>query len=99
MLQCPLQVDIRRVPLLVNAVIKLHNFCLSWGDDGMFREDEISSSAGPRGVTVDGQGDTILHWLNDSTGRSADTSNSSRREELADFFESGRNGVVNLEQE
>jgi len=96
-LQSPLQVDVRRVPPLLRAIIKLHNFCISWGEDDGFHEEEVRVQGDPTQVPVDEEGlATITQWLNDTSGSCTDTTCSGRRDELADYFAYGSNLVSHL---
>lgn len=84
MLKQPLACAVWSVPLLMTALIKLNNFCLSHGDDGEWVEDEQRWGSAAR-VPIDEHGHTIKRFCNTEVSAPIKCGNTQRREELADW--------------
>lgn len=85
MLRQPLACAVGSVPLLMTAIIKLNNFCLSHGDDGDWVEDEQRYGSAAQ-VPIDELGRTINAFSNTEVSAPIRSGSSTqRREELANF--------------
>lgn len=89
------------VAVLISVIIKLHNFCLSWGDDDGFSEQEAISGGDPSSVPISGKQTTVSSFLHLSNagGGAGRQVQCARREELADLIEYGSNGIHSIEHD
>lgn len=88
-LRQPLTCDLDKVPMLMDAIVKLNNFCLRRGEDGDWHEEERFRGS-CRAVAVDDNNETLADYLNSESGDVVNNVTLEKRERLAQQLWSSR---------